>query len=598
LDRLGFLVQTATAYTFEHELVREGTYQHIAPTRRKALHWRAGEALEAIHPQRVEALAYHFGRAGLSDKALTYALAAGERAQAAYDYRSALDWYEQALPLAGNDAGRWDVLAQQEQALEVLGRREAQAEILDEMQRLAEVLEDSLRRARTGYRQGWREARVGRAGHALPLLEEAVRLARSIGEVDLLGHVLTALVHVWWTSWEVERCQTTAEEATAIFRATGNRQGESRVLTLLGNLHLSLTGNMVQALRYFQASLRIEKEIGRPYHETICLVNIGISYNILGVYRHSQEVLEDACRLMVRFGDRNGQGSTCLFQASNLWGLGKLAAAQAAAEEARHLLRQVSNYRLEIVALSLLARVALDCHDPIQAHSWLQEMAAVAQDYQQSTMNWNGWHAQIALVYLHLGQLDQAREHAVQAIATLDELKEKTPFIDVHFACYQVVAAAEGSQAAQAHLEAAFSQLTQKAERIDDPEMHRSFLENIPLHRDIVRAHETGRPPPIRKRVQLPSATAPIGRPLRDDEHVEVLWTIFAPDDGEVGDRIAARRRRLRRLVEEAAAQGASSTVAVLADALDVSARTVKRDLAALRDTGHTVHTRGERREK
>jgi predicted DNA-binding transcriptional regulator YafY len=46
---------------------------------------------------------------------------------------------------------------------------------------------------------------------------------------------------------------------------------------------------------------------------------------------------------------------------------------------------------------------------------------------------------------------------------------------------------------------------------------------------------------------------------------------------------IALRRTRLSRLLAEAGAQGAAPSVAQPAEALDVGARTIQRDLAALR---------------
>jgi len=82
---------------------------------------------------------------------------------------------------------------------------------------------------------------------------------------------------------------------------------------------------------------------------------------------------------------------------------------------------------------------------------------------------------------------------------------------------------------------------------------------------------------------------------LRDDEFVEVVWTVAAPEDDEISGKAARRRHRLLRLLREAAGQSAAPTVAALAAALDASARTIKRDLAALRAEGHDVRTRGAR---
>jgi DeoR/GlpR family transcriptional regulator of sugar metabolism len=48
-------------------------------------------------------------------------------------------------------------------------------------------------------------------------------------------------------------------------------------------------------------------------------------------------------------------------------------------------------------------------------------------------------------------------------------------------------------------------------------------------------------------------------------------------------DKVARRRARLRRLLDEAARQGAFTPEAELAAVLGVSMRTIKRDMASLR---------------
>jgi tetratricopeptide (TPR) repeat protein len=107
------------------------------------------------------------------------------------------------------------------------------------------------------------------------------------------------------------------------------------------------------------------------------------------------------------------------------------------------------------------------------------------------------------------------------------------------------------------------------------------------------------RPPalePGQIRVRLARQGTPRGRPLRPEEFVEVVWTVESDEDTRVrarGGRIAERRARLRRLCAEAAAQGAEPTVADLARALGVTTRTVDRDLAALREAGEVLITRG-----
>ena len=101
---------------------------------------------------------------------------------------------------------------------------------------------------------------------------------------------------------------------------------------------------------------------------------------------------------------------------------------------------------------------------------------------------------------------------------------------------------------------------------------------------------------PGQRRVLLARRGIPRGRPLRPEELVEVVWTIELPDQREVGlaaNKATARQERLRRLCAEAAAQGAEPTVGDLANALGVTARTVDRDIAALRASGELLATRG-----
>lgn len=94
---------------------------------------------------------------------------------------------------------------------------------------------------------------------------------------------------------------------------------------------------------------------------------------------------------------------------------------------------------------------------------------------------------------------------------------------------------------------------------------------------------------------ELPSATAPIGRPLQPEDLVTVLWTVEMPGDKDVGPSKTIRHHRLQRLLSEAAKQGAEPTVADLADALSVSVSTIRRDLADLRQQGLPASTRGSR---
>ncbi|TIS62351.1 adenylate/guanylate cyclase domain-containing protein, partial [Mesorhizobium sp.] len=95
-------------YVFKHALVQDAAYGSLLISRRQQLHARVASVLEERSPVTAEAdpvlLAYHFGQAGLAEKAVEYHEKAGRRAlarsavaEALVHFRSALDQL-QSLP--------------------------------------------------------------------------------------------------------------------------------------------------------------------------------------------------------------------------------------------------------------------------------------------------------------------------------------------------------------------------------------------------------------------------------------------------------------------------------------------------------------------
>ncbi len=93
----------------------------------------------------------------------------------------------------------------------------------------------------------------------------------------------------------------------------------------------------------------------------------------------------------------------------------------------------------------------------------------------------------------------------------------------------------------------------------------------------------SSRPPP--RRAVVPSALF---------EVLEVAIDLdLGPDAPD--DPVQRRRDLLRSVVEQIGTQGGVATVTDLAQVLDVSEATVRRDLQVLRDGGTAVETRGRR---
>jgi tetratricopeptide (TPR) repeat protein len=105
LQAAEFLYETrlfpAHEYTFTHALTHEVAYGSLLLERRRVLHARVVEALEALAgeqvAEQVERLAHHALRGELWEKAVAYCQQAGEKALARSAYREAVGSFEHAL---------------------------------------------------------------------------------------------------------------------------------------------------------------------------------------------------------------------------------------------------------------------------------------------------------------------------------------------------------------------------------------------------------------------------------------------------------------------------------------------------------------------
>jgi ATP/maltotriose-dependent transcriptional regulator MalT len=94
------LVETpdGSGVRFVHALIREALYAGVLAPQRRLLHRRIGEALAARADPDPDAVAYHYLQAG-DDRAVVWLIRAGERAQRAYAWVTAVERFEAALAL-------------------------------------------------------------------------------------------------------------------------------------------------------------------------------------------------------------------------------------------------------------------------------------------------------------------------------------------------------------------------------------------------------------------------------------------------------------------------------------------------------------------
>jgi DNA-binding SARP family transcriptional activator len=634
-------------YAFAHHQIRRVAYGRLAAPRRRLYHRQVAEALECLAPGEPEALAYHWMEARVWDKAVDYHRQAGDRALAVYANAEALHHYNRALealdclPGVVDPVLRYELHLARELVYDLHGEREAQAQDLAVLANLTQQLEDDQRQSQVALRQAHYADRTGDYPAAIAAAETAIRLARSAhdlaGEAEglmRLGQALTrqggyqaaqlqlegalrrirsaevfgdpvgphpkleadclrSLGTVLWCLAEYEAARRVYEECLELCRESGYRHGESLVLSKLGVIHAE-QGDYGAAQAYYRSAGQICREIGHRFGEVNTICNSGIVSLYLGDHDSTEDGLAQGLRTCHEIGHRRAESVMSTYMALLYHRMGDDESAREWGQRALLVAEQLGDRPVCSDALTNLGHALAGLGhlaDAARAYGQALELRRELGEHNRAVESLAG----LASVLLAQGDLNGARRHVDEI---LDHLESKSldgadePF-RVYLTGYRVLLAT-GDPEAPKLVSGAYHLLQQRASKIADRELRRSFLENIPAHRAIAAAFRSQHAHVVP--VCLACAGAPTGRPLRDEEYVTVDWTVVAPEDDAVPEGMARRQDRLVRLLQEAVDQGAAPTVGDLARALNVSKPTVRRDLAALRQAGHRVQTRGSRR--
>ncbi len=246
---------TPGRYGFAHTLVRETLYEELSTVQRVRLHRQVGSVLEEIHranpgPYLAE-MAHHFFQGapgGDVEKAIAFALQAGERALQLLAYDEAADHYEralQAIELAApvDDVRLCDVLLRLGDAHSRAGERE---KARPTFMRAAEAARrngraDQLAMAALGF-GGRAEFGMPKDPALIALLEEGVA---ALGDRDdtLRSRLLSRLTGTAPYSESMEMRQSFSLEAVELARRTGDPEAlvvalGARCWALLGPDHV------------------------------------------------------------------------------------------------------------------------------------------------------------------------------------------------------------------------------------------------------------------------------------------------------------------------------------------------------------------------
>jgi len=553
---------------------------------------------------------YHCLRGEL-DQGLADAQQARIQAERAGDARTLADALSTAGALHGSRGDFDQALALFHRALALASERDDTAEI-----------------ARLWHNIGATHLLRGDNDDALAAFDQALARRRALGNRRDVSRTLTNIGHIHYNQGDLAAAQVAFEESLAIWQELALRADSTLARIGLGAVQMR-RGHLTEAIRTFEEALAIVRECGDRQHAVMIEQDLGDIFTSQGRLAEARGVLESA-RAQAQESGLSSQAAYTLSRLGHLYlvlfagpparacyeeaeailggeghkhdetliqkGLGLAWLVSGDTEKARRHLERAATLAPDRVA-RLLVAIDLATLDLASGAPAEAQARAVEAAQQADALGWVELaaqaHQQQGEALLALGRAEEAAAALRQALAIADEVG--LPAIQ-----WPVLAALGRAYQAQGQLSLARDALARAirivevlTENIDDETLRAGFLDAGPIRQLRHEQAALGR----QVRVRLARPEAPTGRPLTDDERVGVLWTVDAGEPDAVRlaaeGKVALRRARIRRLLDEAAAQDGVPTERDLAEALGVTPRTIRSDVAALREAGHRVRTRG-----
>lgn len=527
-------------YLFRHALTQEVAYSTLSFANRRMLHQRLGDYIETAYSAELEGwyslLAYHYRQAENIEKEFAYVQLAAGRAAQQYAVQQAIAFYNRAIELLerhglGNAELAFDLRRSRFDQYEITGEYARMPEEASALIALAAGLDPArqvealicrviaVRRAQTGEdpRQPCEQAIVLAQQHGDRVgLLQALRLKGYIhfglseyeqGKATLMQVMAEAGEGSWreaaragqtlgWIFYDegnFDQAEQCWRQALTLAQTHGAKPAESMVLSVLGALY-DTVGFVEKAHRYIEQGLALAVQMGYKLGEAEGWVRLGESWLGVGQHERARECYERALEIYEHLL-RDAWGRTyCRSRMAQviLESGGDLQEAERLAREAVEIGRPVMSAEPMGWLLHSLGQVYMAQGRLAEAREALEEaLQARRQIGQPFTIL--ATLADLGLLHLRQGQIEAALAYAEEMMTMIFPEEEtgmggKEP-ITGSMACYHIFQATGRTQDAQRVLRLAYETLQDFAGRLETEELRRSYLERIPLNREVIETY-------------------------------------------------------------------------------------------------------------
>ncbi len=386
--------ESADQFAFRHALTRQAIYTQLLVRERRVLHLKIAETIESLHAATLEPyledLAYHYYKAEVWDKAFYYGQLAGEKAQALYAPRAAIEQFNQALHAA--------------QHMTILP-------------------------SATLYRKrGQAYGTLGNFEQAQSDYKQALDIARNTHDGAAEWQSVIDLGFLW-AERDYKQAGTFYHQAIELARILDDPKLEAHSLNRMGNWHLNIE-QPLEALRYHHEALTIFEKLQDQHGIAETLDLLGMTSYLGGDLVQGTIYYEQAVALFHELDDRHGLTSSLAtltlrgptFQTDTMVPAStNLAEVIQDTEKALEIALEIDKRSAEVYALFLLALCLGSQGEYGRALTTVQQSLYIAEEIEHRQWQ-TAAHTVLGGIYSSLLAYQQAREHFEQALALAREI--------------------------------------------------------------------------------------------------------------------------------------------------------------------------------
>jgi DNA-binding winged helix-turn-helix (wHTH) protein/tetratricopeptide (TPR) repeat protein len=327
--------------------------------------------------------------------------------------------------------------------------------------------------AQAKEQEGWALDHLGDLDMALSLLAEAMTAAEAAKNPSTIATVQFSTGMVYFDQGKYDLARRSLEDSERGFRKIGSIQNAGFAISGIAGI-LYMQGNLLEARRYYQETLRIDQELGEkggPIGSDLGnLANVMIGLGDLVEATHLQE---QSLATFREVGNRRGESATLVSlgsllairgdlqggkktseqafaiakqtgferdRAYSMYNLAEIALAEDRLNDAQTLARQTlalrrQNGEQSMVAISQLqlAEIALQQGNPGEAET-LARQAEAAFTEQQVTSSMSQSAAMLARALLAQGKSKDAKVAALRSVSLAKQVSDREPRFDATIA--------------------------------------------------------------------------------------------------------------------------------------------------------------------